>query len=533
MMPGSLPEHDLPPAPLGLHLGCTLGEMFVRAVERNGDLVAVSDETESLTYREFGIRVARFAETFRAAGLRRGQALAQLSVNKVDAVCTIAAAFLLGLRYTPLHPLGSEPDQAFILNDAQIDCLVADEGTFTDRAQRLVAQMPRKLIAFSHGNGKFGVSLPGPEELAAAGPLKCDSMPEDIALIAYTGGTTGRPKGVAHRHRSLVANLLIAMAEWDWGEPRRFLAVTPISHAAFLFILPVLLRGGTFFMLSSFSVQGFASTIRSNSITTTFLVPTMIYSLLDQQVNVDDLNSLQSIIYGAAPISPPRLRDAIQRIGPKFCQLYGQTEAPNSVTMLFKRDHTFANPERLASCGVPLTGNEVRLLDPRGQEVPTGDVGEICLRGPLVMDGYWRRPQETAETLSGGWLHTGDIARRDADGFLYIVDRKKDVIISGGFNVYPSEVEEALAHHPAVAQSCVVGVPDTKWGEAVAAFVVIKSGWAMEQGEIQEHVKRQKGPVYTPKHVHFVERLPLTSLGKVDRNSIRAEFWRGAARNVN
>lgn len=518
--------------PKRLKVEPTLGEMFVRAIERNGDLPALDDTRERLTYREFGIRVANVASILRAVGLTRGQGLAQLSLNRNDAVCVIAAAFLLGLRYTPLHPLSSVADHAFVINDAEIDCLVFDEQKFEAQAHSLTAQTSRPLTVFRLDElvtGNTRSTQPG----QCVGTLVCDAQSEDIALIAYTGGTTGRPKGVVHRHHSLTANLLISMAEWDWGEPRRFLAVTPISHAAFLFILPVMLRGGLFCMLPSFSVADFTRVVRQNAITTTFLVPTMIYALLDQMASFQDLASLQCVIYGAAPISPHILREAITRIGPKFSQLYGQTEAPNAVTMLFKRHHDITVPGRLESCGVALAGDDVRLLGPDGREVCGGELGEICVRGPLVMDGYWKRPEETAAAFADGWLHTGDIARRDLDGFYFIVDRKKDVIITGGFNVYPREVEGAIYQHPSVAQCCVVGIPDEKWGEAVTAFVVLKDEKPATEDEIRALVKKKKGAVYAPKGVHFLEQLPLTALGKIDRKVIKQKFWHDTKRHVN
>jgi fatty-acyl-CoA synthase len=247
--------------------------------------------------------------------------------------------------------------------------------------------------------------------------------------------------------------------------------------------------------------------------------------------------SLQLIIYGASPMSPARLTEGIREFGPVFMQLYAQSEAPNTVTVLHQHEHDpIHHPERLASCGTPCAGVQVRLLDDDGHEVPHGEVGEICVRGPLVMQGYWNKPEETAKALRHGWLYTGDMARRDTDGYLYIVDRSKDMIISGGFNVYPREVEDALSQHPAVASAAVVGVPDEKWGEAVRALVVLRPGAAAASdelaAELKAFVREKKGAVYTPKAIDFVAALPVTGLGKLDKKAIRAQFWQGQGRAV-
>lgn len=503
-----------------LHMGPTFGELYARALRRNPPgAVALWDDDEELTCAAFAERVASFAAAMRAAGLKRGDALAQLSRNRIDAVCTIAAAFLVGLRYTPLHPLSTAADHAFILQDARIDALVIDEERFAAAVAKLREALPPQARIFSHAD------LRGAERSSAADPLACDAHAEDIALIVYTGGTTGRPKGVVHRHRSLVTNLLLAMGEWEWRDPIQFLAVTPISHAAFLFVLPVLLRGGTFGMSAGFAADSFAKLVERRGVTATFLVPTMIYMLLDGgDERARAIKSLDTVIYGAAPISPQRLREAIDRFGPIFAQLYGQSEAPNAISMLFKRDHDPERIDRLASCGVPLCANQVALLDESGHAVPIGEVGEVCVRGPLVMEGYWHRPEETSAALQDGWLHTGDMARQDSGGFLTIVDRKKDLIISGGFNVYPREVEDVIAGHPAVAHCCVVGTPHPKWGEAVTAVVVLRKDASTSAEEIMAWVKAAKGSALAPKVVEFIATMPLTSLGKLDRKAVRARF---------
>jgi fatty-acyl-CoA synthase len=237
-----------------------------------------------------------------------------------------------------------------------------------------------------------------------------------------------------------------------------------------------------------------------------------------------DLSSLETVFYGASAISPARLREAIAKFGPIFFQFYGQVEAPMTIAVLRRAEHDITNPARLASCGRPVPWVDVALLDDTLREVPEGEPGEICVRGPLVMAGYFNRAELTAEALAGGWLHTGDVAVRDADGFLRIVDRKKDMIVTGGFNVYPREIEDVLSHHPAVSSCAVIGIPDEHWGEAVKAVVVLRNGAVADADELKAFVRERKGSVQTPKSVEFVAAIPLTPVGKPDKKLLRAQY---------
>jgi fatty-acyl-CoA synthase len=260
----------------------------------------------------------------------------------------------------------------------------------------------------------------------------------------------------------------------------------------------------------------------------------MLYVLLDYLADhPQDLSSLQTILYGAAPMSPDRLEQALDVFGPVFVQIYGQSEAPNTVATLGKEDHDLRRPERLASCGKPHQSLDVAVLDDNDQPCSVGQLGEVCVRGPLVMDGYWRQPEVTAETLRNGWLHTGDVGYLDADNFLYLTDRKKDMVITGGFNIYPREVEDAVVTHPEVAAAAVIGVPDPKWGEAVTAFVVRTPDATVTAQELIALVRELKGPVHAPKSLEFLDALPLTPLGKIDKKQLRVRFWGDRDRAVN
>jgi fatty-acyl-CoA synthase len=259
------------------------------------------------------------------------------------------------------------------------------------------------------------------------------------------------------------------------------------------------------------------------------MVPTMIYALLDcPDLGQYDLSSLETVFYGASSISPPRLQEAIRRIGPVFAQFYGQAEAPMCISYFRKSDHDVNSLERLASCGKASPSIRLELMDADGNPVPDGEPGEICVRGPLVMDGY-RDPALNEEAFRGGWLHTGDVAVRDKDGFLRIVDRTKDMIVSGGFNIYPREIEDILAEHPAVSQVAVIGVPHEKWGEAVTAIVVLKPGMTVDPVELCGPVAQRKGSFQAPKTVEFVDAIPQTPVGKPDKKALRAQFATVAA----
>ncbi|HLR99756.1 MAG TPA: AMP-binding protein, partial [Mycolicibacillus parakoreensis] len=261
------------------------------------------------------------------------------------------------------------------------------------------------------------------------------------------------------------------------------------------------------------------------------------YALLDHpDSRTRDLSSLETVYYGASAINPVRLAEAIERFGPIFAQYYGQSEAPMVISYLAKADH---DEKRLSSCGRPTLFARTALLGEDGAPVAPGEPGEICVAGPLLAGGYWNLPEATAETFRDGWLHTGDMAREDPDGFWFIVDRVKDMIVTGGFNVFPREIEDVIAEHPAIAQVCVVGAPDDKWGEAVTAVVVLRSDAAGDEAavatmtaEIQAAVKDRKGSVHSPKQVVVVDALPLTGLGKPDKKAVRARFWEGTGRAV-
>ena len=517
-----------------LHEGGTVGAMLISAIRRFADRPAIADNQTRWSYLELGAAAGRLIAVFRANGLRKGDAVALLASNRVETWAVVTAAAVMGLRYTPLHPLAAEDDQAFIVEDAEIKTLIVEGAKFSERARALKRRAAglQHLLSFGPMQGARDLLA----EMASVAPaaLNDEGEAEAICWLAYTGGTTGRSKGVMIAHRSVLNMATLIYADWEWPENTRYLAATPITHAGGVNIFPTLMRGGFTRVLPGFELESYCRTIEEERINAVFLVPTLVYALIDaREVRARyDLSSLQTIVYGAAPMSPDRLLEAMQIFGRVFVQMYGQTEAPQCVTTLRKVDHDPSNPRRLGSCGRPNPLVDVKLFDPEMNEVERGKPGEICVRGALVMNGYWKRPDATQEAFRGDWLHTGDVAVQDEEGYYYIVDRTKDMIISGGFNIYPREVEDALMSHPAVGSAAVIGVPDDKWGEAVKAFVVLKPGAAAEFETLHRHVKAKRGGPWAPKSVEFVDSIAVTGLGKVDRKALRAPYWQGRSRGV-
>lgn len=501
----------------------TLAQVVLGALGGPGDRLAITCGDMRLRYQDVRAGIGRAMTALSQAGLQRGDSVALLSENCAEIVYISFAAHVLGLRYTPLHPKGSHQDHCFILQDAGITTLIIDEQAFGGRLVDIRRDVPELGTIYAlRGGQDVPALMDGETQPADLNPA--DGIdPADIAVLAYTGGTTGRPKGVMLSHQCVVHALLLSLAGWDWPEHVRFLIASPVSHAAGSMLTPTLIYGGSFHILPAFDPEAVCAAIERERITATFMVPTMIYALLDYPGRDRfDLSSLETVIYGAAPMSVQRLKEAINVFGPVFMQLYGQTEAPNTITVLPKRLHDPSRPEWLTSCGVPLPGVEVALLDPDLNPVPQGEIGEICARGPHIMSGYWRRPDETAAALKGGWLHTGDLGRFDEDGMLSIVGRLKEMIITGGFNVFPREVEDALVSHPSVAEAAVAGVPDPQWGERVVAFVVPASDVSVDLDTLVEHVRALKGPVQTPKQISLVKHMPLTPVGKIDKQQLVA-----------
>src|SRR5438270_3061912 len=518
----------------GLHDAATTCDVVVSALRRFPDRVAFRMDGRDISYREAEDILQRWVGGLQHRGVEPGQGVGLVSLNRPEAWSAQVAPALAGGRYTALHPLGSLDDHLHACNEAELRFLFVDPP-FAERATQLLERAETVEAVFSLGPSDAGEDI---NQLAAAATVggrldRGPHGPEDMAYLLYTGGTTGVPKAAMLSERAFSTLANGTALGWDLPEEMRYLAVAPISHAAGMLILPTLMRGGTVILQRRFDPSAWLRGMAAERATISLLVPTMIYALLDSpELDRTDLSDLHTLMYGASPISPTRLAEGVERLGPVFCQLYGQTESGGQGTSLWRHQHDVSDLRRLTSCGTPMPFNRVAILDTDNNPAPDGEAGEICIQGPSVMDGYWKQPELTEAAFSGGWLHTGDIGVRDEYGFFYIVDRKKDMIVSGGFNVLPREIEDVLGQHPAVSACAVIGVPDEKWGEAVRALVVLRPGATAEPEELIGLVREKKGPVYAPKPVEFIDSLPLTPVGKADKKVLRARYWEGRDRQV-
>lgn len=528
-----------------LRTGVHNGHLMVAALKRHAEKPVMHLGDTTLTGRGTADRISQYVQALEHLGAGTGVSGALLALNRPEVLHLLGAGQTQGFRRTSLHPLGSLEDHAYVINDAGITALVVDPvPAFVERAIGLLEACPRLRTVLTIGPvpdalarevaavGGEAADLDATADGFPARPLEARLLPPDhIVSLTYTGGTTGRPKGVIGTARQMSTMTQIQLAEWEWPEAPRFLMCTPLSHAGAAFFAPTVIKGGSLYVLPRFDPAEVLRTIEEQRITATMLVPSMLYALLDHpDSRTRDLSSLEVVYYGASAINPVRLEEAITRFGPIFAQYYGQSEAPMAISYLARGDH---DEKRLASCGRPSPFLRTALLGEDGRPVPQGEPGEICVAGPLLAAGYWNLPEETAATFRDGWMHTGDVAREDEDGFWFIVDRTRDMIVTGGFNVFPREVEDVVAEHPAVAQVGVIGTPHEKFGEAVTAVVVLRDGTELTDevvAEVQGLVRQRKGSVHVPKQVVAVDALPLTGLGKPDKKALRAQFWEGERR---
>jgi fatty-acyl-CoA synthase len=509
-----------------IHQGVFQPQLLVHALSHELDRPFLYyGENQVLSAGGFRDLISRYLQAIRLLGIQPGARIGILSANRPEVLAITGACLLGEYVLVPMHPLGSLDDHVHYITDSGMQALVFDSQSYAKRGVELAARLP-ELQLLSLGPAPAGRDLIPMAEVVAPAPLEAPFSTADQAYrLSYSGGTTGKPKAVVGTHRTGLAVLNIQLAEWQWPGEIRQLMCAHLSHAGSAMFLPTLLRGGSLVLMAGFDPLKVLQAIERHRITCVLLVPTMIYSLLDHPRFGDfDLSSLETLFYGASAMSPTRLREGIKKLGPVFFQFYGQVEAPMTICVMRREEHLVEDPARLACCGRPVPWVHVALLDDRMQPVPDGTPGEICVRGPLVMAGYHQRPEQTAEAFAGGWLHTGDVAVRDAAGFLRIVDRKKDMIVTGGFNVYPRELEDVIGTHPAVSSCSVIGVPDEYWGEAVTAVVALRPGAEPCEEALKTLVRERKGAMQTPKTVIFVDALPLTAVGKPDKKALRSRY---------
>ena len=491
------------------------------------------------TYAEFAQRVARAAAALQALGMRPGDRVGILSQNSDRFLELLFATWWGGGVVNPVNTRWVAREIVYSLDDCETRILAVDDN-FTKMVPELTSRS-RELRTVVHlGDGAAPAGMFGYEGLLAEHAPAVDVLRggNDLAGVFYTGGTTGAPKGVMLSHSNLWSSALSGLSHDLVRSEDVGLHAAPMFHLADgLYMLMLSLRAATHVIVPSFAPETVMQVIQAERVSSAMLVPTMIQMLVDHPALPQfDLDSLSTILYGASPINEALLDRAMQRLpSAGFAQAYGQTEMSPLVSVLGRDLHRGSGRERgkLRSAGQPITGVEVRIVDGEGQDVPRGVVGEIAARGPGVMLGYWNQPGQTEAVLRDGWMHTGDGAYLDEDGFLFIVDRVKDMIVSGGENVYSAEVENALAQHTAVAACAVIGIPDARWGETVHAVIVRRPGAdAASVEDIQGHCRELIAAYKCPRSIEFRDALPMSGAGKVLKTVLREPWWAEQARLV-
>jgi len=504
----------------------TLASMLEANARNYADAPAIVFEGKTLSHAQYLTQAKRLASAWTKLGLVKQDRVAVMSRNRLE-ICEIYAASEVGgfvtatisFRFAP-------PEVQYIVNDSLPRILV-----FEEEFAGLIDSIRDSLKSVEHfvciGDAPdwavsyHDVFRTGEDNIAA------DVQETDICSLIYTSGTTGRPKGVMLTHRGKVACANSISSLMAAGPEDRILLMMPMFHVgAKDMALGQSWRGGAIFLHRDFDPELILRTIQDEKITITHMAPTMIQMVLDHpRIDDYDLSSLRMIVYSAAAMPTALLRRGLAKLGPVFLQMYGQTEGSGIVLPIeaHRPDGDERDRRRLQSIGIPFPGVLVRIVNDDGEDCAVGEPGEILLRGPIMMQGYWNNSSATIETLRDGWLHTGDMGKFDEDGYVYLVDRKKDMIVSGGENIYSREVEEALYQHDAVANAAVIGVPDEKWGESVRAVIQLREGASATQADIIAHCRTLIAGYKCPKSVVFVNDIPKLPSGKINKIVIRKE----------
>ena len=512
-------------------------DYFDRGVSRNPQGVCLIDGERTLTFTETSELTHRLANGLIAHSMKPLMVGAVLSPNDIDAFACILGLLRAGMAWMPLNARNSLDDNIYIMDSNDCAWLFYHSSFDKDMAAiRLGARHIRGYVCVDKPNGADpwlydwlkGFDSPAPYIAA---------KPDDVVSIWPSGGTTGRSKGVMLTHLNFTTMIANFCASMHYEEHPVHLVAAPMTHAAGCVAFPLLALGATPVVLPRADPLEMMQAIQKHSVSTLFLPPTAIYSMLAHpQVRAFNYSSLRHFIYAAAPMSSEKLKEAMEIFGPVMAQTYGQAESPMLCTFMSPHDHNVVgNPKlerRLQSCGRPTVFTQVEIMDDEGKLLGPEERGEIVTRGNLVMKGYYKNPKATEEASKFGWHHTGDIGLKDVDGFVYIVDRKRDMIISGGFNIYPSEIEQVIWGHPSVQDCAVIGVPDEKWGEAVKAVVECKPGQSVLPEEVMSFCRERLGGMKAPKTVEVWPQLPRSAVGKVLKKDIREKFWVSQARRV-
>ena len=499
----------------------------------------VEPDGRTLDYGEVMDLTHRIANGLHAAGISRGEHVGVLSQNHLFSfVVVLGIVRSLGV-WMPVNARNAMEENVNIL--ARGDCqFLFVHSSFAEALPTLREAMPH-LKGLVGIDAAIGDAVPSLEEWAARQDptpfYDYDSHPDDVFALRGTGGTTGLPKAVMVTHRVFGAMFTNWFASMPVTDTPVHLVVAPMSHAAGVHVLAALAYGGSNIILASSDPAEIMKAIERYKVNHMYLPPTLIYKLLAHpDVEKHDYSSLKYLNYSSAPMSVEKLREALRVFGPVMVQAYGQAEAPGMCTVLTAREHLVldhpVHQRRLASCGRPSPFVRLEIMGPDGKLLGANETGELVVRGDIVMKGYYKNPEATAKAMEGGWLHTGDVGYRDEDGYVYIVDRMKDLIISGGFNIAPGEIEQVLWSHPAVGDCAVIGVPDETWGEAVKAAVELKPGASVQPEELIAYCRERLGGMKTPKSVDIWDALPRSQIGKVLKKDVRERYWGGQGRRV-
>jgi fatty-acyl-CoA synthase/long-chain acyl-CoA synthetase len=516
----------------------TLNALLERACRKYGDDPLATFDDESISYREAWDRAGALANALAERGVEKGDRVGLMMSNQLGYVLADLACVRGGYAKVAMNDMLTEDEYEHIISDSGARAVVVGEE-FTETIGGLADEIPsleEVVVLGQEAPDGMAASERLVEAHAGTAP-DVEVDPDDIALFQYTGGTTGKPKGAKHTHYSLATDLLAHVIELDINPDERMLLMTPLPHSAGYALSAGMIRGAHATITQGFDAEDFLRHLEEEEITWSWMVPTMIYRVLDHdRLESTDVSSLETLVYGAAPIARERLEEALDVFGQVFVQLYGQSEVPNVGTTLPKTEHTVDAGQKLDSCGQPTVMVDVQIapIDDKADTgpLPPGEEGEILLRAPYRMVGYHELPEKTEETLVDGWVRTGDVGKMDEDGYVYILDRDSDMIVTGGMNVYTTNVEDELIKHPDVNDVAVIGVPHDDWGEAVHAVVVTEGHSDVTESDVNSFADERLADYKKPKSVEFVDELPTTPYGKVDKKALREPYWEEETRQI-
>ena len=516
-----------------------LGIMLNRVAGFFKENTAFECAGKTRTFAEIHENANRFANGLASLGVAKGDRVAIVADNSVEYVEVDFGLYKSGIVRVAINQMLSANEIAYLIEDSGSSVVVTSPHML-NAISAIKPQLPdvKHYICISEAPSdmiEYHKFIEG--QSSAIPDVQIDE--DDLAQLFYTGGTTGVPKGAMHSHGSLMSVLMNLQSEyWQLNQNDVVLTGGPLAHANGFRTIVCYFEGARMIIPEGFVPEQVLNTIEKEKVTVLSTVPTTLVRLCDYpDIKKYNLDSLRLITYGAAPMPTEKLREALKTFGNRLAQSYGQAEALMAITILPKEAHVLDGTEeetqRLASAGRPYPMNQVRIVNDQGKDVqPDGEVGEVIVKGGITMKGYWNKPEATAETLKDGWIYTGDLAKIDRRGYIYLVDRKKDIIISGGENIYAREVEDVLNTHPAIAEAAVIGVPDEAWGEAVKAVVSLKPGTTATDEELIQYCKERMASFKKPKSVDFVAELPKTGIGKISKKDLKARYWAGQERMI-